>query len=116
MLRVPQNSKNQNSSSADVAEQIAVIPIFLVDGVGYNTLIVKQWQPGCGSGDRAEAWCLGELVAWLKASFNDVKGFPTGSCGDGEPIESVTSAIRLVLMTQAIDRSPRRRPHHSSVR
>jgi len=88
VLRVPQNSKNQNSSSADVAEQIAVIPIFLVDGVGYNTLIVKQWQPGCGSGDRAEAWCLGkDFILVLQGLVDDVPGFPMGVCRDDESIE-----------------------------
>jgi hypothetical protein len=39
-----------------------VIPIFPDDGK-YTTLMVKQWQPGCGSGDRPEAWCLGESFA-----------------------------------------------------
>jgi len=48
----------------NVEEQIAVIPIFSNDGK-YNTLIVKQWQPGCGSGDRPEAWCLGEPFSTL---------------------------------------------------
>jgi hypothetical protein len=42
------------------SEQITVIPFFPDDG-SYNMLIVKQWQPGCGSGDRPEAWCLGEF-------------------------------------------------------
>jgi hypothetical protein len=45
----------------DVSEQLAVIPIFpAVDGIGHETLLVKRWCPGYGSGDQAVAWCLGK--------------------------------------------------------
>jgi len=47
------------------SEQIAVIPFFPVDDGKHNTLIVKQWQPGCGNGDQPEVWCLGEPFSTL---------------------------------------------------
>jgi hypothetical protein len=62
VLRVPEKSEDPDKSSPNDAGQIAVIPIFPDDGK-YTTLMVKQWQPGCGSGDRPEAWCLGESFA-----------------------------------------------------
>jgi hypothetical protein len=95
------------------SEQIAVITFFPDDG-SHKTLIVRQWQPGCGSGDRPEAWCLGESFSSFKISLSDAIGFPTGICEDDESIEQVPSGIRPVLMVQSFDRSHRWGTHDSS--
>lgn len=53
-------------SGTDDSERIAVVPIFPTEnGVGHDTLLVKQWCPGYGSGDQPDAWCLGELSIYM---------------------------------------------------